>query len=103
MKTNTRCLPNLTRKLDIDFLRQKLATKDDLNNEGSLLNTESVLAHWLLLFLIQHNTLVFAAPSGLTQEVKGTHVKAFMEKLLADPHISKVGLYSQKQILKIFY
>ena len=48
VKADTSCLPAF-RKLNIDFLKQKLATKGDLDNERSLFDTELVLNHRLLI------------------------------------------------------
>ena len=90
-------------KLDLEDLRHELEVEIRLDALSNFLDAESALAHGLLFFHVEHDTVVFAAPTGRVQEVKGRKILHVVVKLLRDPHVVKVGTYHHKRLIEACY
>ena len=102
MKAETRCLP-VFRKSDLDILLNNLTVEDDNTSmTKQQFDDKSAKAHGLLFFYVEHDTLVFAAPSGSVQEARGKRLRSYFEKLLTDPHVVKIGSYQHKRLIENF-
>ena len=97
-----RSLPAFS-KLDLEDLRHELEVEIRLDALPTFFDAELALAHGLLFFHVEYDTVVFAAPSGRVQEVKGRNILHVVVKLLRDPHVVKVGTYHHKRLIEAWY